>query len=212
MTFLPTKTLLLGTLSGWLIPSSVMGANLGLASIGATQPIMITSLTLATTRLGLMPTTTLLIYTLLHDSDNKVKVGIFIWSGDFINLDRLLKCIHKSYVSPASIPGASWDNLHIGLKVKTFPELEAPHLDPKKINPYNSSLVCPHCPIAVYTHSPHSEHTCNMLIRIFNRVPNFLYCSGCYDISLLPHAKFMRSGHSATAADLASSPKENRCK
>ena len=64
----------------------------------------------------------------------------------------------------------------------------------------------------MYTHFPQSEHTCNMLIHIFNQVPNFHYQSGCYDTSFLPHAKFMHSDHSATAADLASSPEEGRRK
>ena len=62
-------------------------------------------------------------------------------------------------------------------------------------------------------HSLQSEHTCNMLIQVFNCVPNFLYRSGCYDISFLPHAKFMHSGHSSNGTDLASSPEEDlhRC-
>ena len=63
---------------------------------------------------------------MLHTSDIKVEVGVFVWTGDFIDLDQLLKYIHTSCVSPATIPGASWDTLHIGLKVKAFPELEAP--------------------------------------------------------------------------------------
>ena len=62
---------------------------------------------------------------MIHTLGHEVEIGVFIWSGNFIDLDRLLKCIHKSYVSPATIPGASWDRLHIGLKVKTFTELEA---------------------------------------------------------------------------------------
>ena len=56
---------------------------------------------------------------MIHESDDEVEIGIFVWSADFIDLDHhLLKCIHKSYVSPATIPGASWDKLHIGLKLK----------------------------------------------------------------------------------------------
>ena len=100
----------------------------------------------------------------IHESDNEIEIGIFVWSIDFIiDLDRLLKCIHPSYVSPATIPGASWDKLHIGLNVITFNELKAPQLDLAKLNSHNSLQVCPHCPIAVYTHSPQLEHTCNMV-------------------------------------------------
>ena len=146
---------------------------------------------------------------MIHTSDHKVEVGVFVWSGNFIDLDCLLKCIHTSYVLPATIPGASWDKLHVSLKKKTFTELEAPRLDPAKINPYNSSQVCPHQPSAMYAHSPQLEHTCNMLICLFNRVPNVLCRSGCYNISFLPHAKFMRSGHSSNGTNLASSPEED---
>ena len=107
-------------------------------------------------------------------------VGVFVWSGNFIDLNHLLQCILKSYVSPANIPGASWEKLYIGLKIKTYTELKAPRLDPTNVNAaYNSLQVCPHHPIAVYAHSPQSEHVCNMVICVINQVPNFLYRAGC---------------------------------
>ena len=42
----------------------------------------------------------------IPDATNKVEIGIIVWSGNFIALDWLLKCIHQAYLSPSNIPGA----------------------------------------------------------------------------------------------------------
>ena len=146
----------------------------------------------------------------IPESDHEVEIGLFVWSGDYLSLTRLVQVIHETYLASPSTQGTMWSRLLFGLKEKTNNELEAPRLNPDFPNRYTNMQPRPHRPISVFAHYEHIYAVSDVLVRIFNRIPNFLYRAGSYDISFLQDAKYARTGHYSGPPDDENSPENIR--
>jgi hypothetical protein len=165
----------------------------------------------------------------VHDSDDEVNIGILRYSGDFVDLDRLLSKFHDSYRGKKIIDKNLLGIYRVGFKIDHSDLLGKEKWEkgrrkkskiglPSLFADANLSACYSHYrnnhlrPIQVWCHTTHAFPCKEELIRQFNRNQHFLDRPGQYEFSFLANSKYQLTGHvhvgsseeqAATAATIA---------
>ena len=136
----------------------------------------------------------------VQDSDDEVNLGNMRFGGDFADNSRLAEEFYQSYRGSQTVDGDIFGRLLVGFKPALNKEFGKPGTISREPFPNTNRSACtvyrvnPWRTLQVFAHKQHAGLIKDMLVRKFNRVPNFLDRPGNYDFIFMAGQERMNAG------------------